>query len=302
MSSRSPRPSWTQLPVLAQPPPTLLDWLADRFPRVAREEWRSRFQRGLVRDAAGRPLPAEAPYVARLRVSYFREVAAEPAQGEVRVVEVGDRLVVADKPPFVPVIPGGRFVRSCLLYRLEEQLGIAGLTPVHRLDRATSGLVLFARRGEDCGAYAGLFAKGRVCRTYDALASVAERPRGRRWRVESRLATGEPFFRVAAVPGPPNARTRVDLVWWRDGVGRFRLRPLSGRKHQLRVHMASLGWAILGDRLYPALADERPDDAARPLSLVATRLVFRDPFDGLRRDLASAFDVERLTPVSRHDS
>lgn len=305
MSSRAPRPSWTHLPGSGDLPPTLLDWLASRFPRIDRETWRGRFARELILDADSRPLRADAPCRHHLRVGYFREVADHesdpPATADIRLIHVDAHLVVADKPPFLPVVPGGRHVRECLLYRVEEMLDAAHgeLVPIHRLDRATSGLVLFARCQEDRGAYGALFAEARLERHYEAAARVRETPAERSWDVESRIVRGEPFFRMQESDGPANARTRVELLKLEspgggERVGRFALRPQTGKKHQLRLHMARLGFPILGDRLYPELLPEAPDDPSAPLRLVAKRLVFRDPVSGEARDFVSTRDIVQL--------
>lgn len=253
---------------------------------------------GLVEDGEGRRIGAARGYEPHLRVGYYREVEDEAFAGvEIPVLFADEHLVIADKPPFVPVTPGGRFVRGCVLYRLEEQLGISGLAPVHRLDRMTSGLVLFARRREERGAYGSLFAQGRVERVYRALARVPERPAATRWSVASRIVPGDPFFRMQEAPGEPNARTEITLDGWSDGVGRFTLRPETGKTHQLRLHMARLGWPLLGDRLYPELEPELPDAEIAPLALVAKKLAFLDPITGEARVFTGHRSVEAPTQL-----
>ncbi|HEX2254698.1 MAG TPA: pseudouridine synthase [Thermoanaerobaculia bacterium] len=298
----APRPSWATLAPRADSPAdpssTVLDVLVERFPHVGPETWRQRFARGLVLDEQRRPLAVSAPAAEHRRVAYFREVAGEAEwPAPVAILHADERLVVADKPPFQPVVPSGPFVRRCLLYLVERQLGVEGLHPVHRLDRATSGLVLLARDRATAAAYGGLFAAGEVEREYAALATVRSPPAEVAWDVASRLVAGEPFFRMREVPGTPNARTRIELVVQGGGLGRFRLRPSTGKKHQLRIHLASLGLSILGDRFYPRLLPEAPDDVAHPLRLVAVGLAFDDPFDGRRRSFASSFRPETLAPL-----
>ncbi len=249
---------------------------------------------GLVTTADGRALAVDAPFVAHQRVAYFREVEEEPVGSEkIVIVHCDEHLVVADKPPFMPVTPGGRFVKSCLLYRLEAQLGIEGLSPIHRLDRATSGLVMLSRSSEVRSVYGGLLARNTMQRLYEAVAAVPDPPpQPRRWRVASRIVPGTPFFRMQEAAGEANAVTAIALDDWRDGWGRFELRPESGKTHQLRLHMASLGWPIVHDRLYPQLLPEAADDLAQPLGLVAKRLSFDDPTTGRRRVFES-----RLRPA-----
>lgn len=250
-------------------------------------------ENGLVTDAQSHPLPPETPFTSRFRVRYFREVFDEPSpQGDVVILYREGGLVVADKPPFLPVTPSGPYVRRCLLYRLVEQLGLPNLTPIHRLDRATSGVVLFATRPEQAAAYAERFARGEISRQYLALALAAERPAENSWLIENRLETGEPFFRMQVVDGTPNASTEIHLVDWRAGVGRFELRPTSGKQHQLRLHLAGLGWPILGDRYYPDLQAEAPDDPKDPLRLVAKRLAFSDPHSRRSLEFVSGYDLD----------
>lgn len=294
MTSRAARASTTHLPPLDDPPATVLAWLVERFPRVGEATWRSRMARGLVTRGDGAVLDASSPYAAHLQVRYFREVAGEPTiPFAERVVFEDDHLVVADKPPFLPVTPGGAFVRECLLGRLTTRFG-SDLAPVHRLDRATSGLVVFSRRPDERGAYGELFARGHIERIYEAISegisTVEPDSTQRSWVVENRIVPGEPFFRMRIDPDPsavPNSRTEIEQIQ----PGRFRLRPSTGKKHQLRIHMVSLGLGILGDRVYPELLPEADDDFADPLRLVATELRFDDPVTGEARRFVSGYDA-----------
>ncbi|MEM9594010.1 MAG: pseudouridine synthase [Acidobacteriota bacterium] len=302
--SRSPRPSWTVLPPTEAPGAsrfsTVLDYLIHRFPRVPSAVWRRRMERGLVFLEGEGILGPDDPYRPHARVGYYREVEAEPrVPFEERILHVDRHLVVVDKPPFLPVTPGGPFVNECLLYRVERRLGVEGLSPVHRLDRLTSGLVLLARHADARRAYAELFARQRIHKVYSALCRMPSRPNQSRWRVRSRIVQGEPFFRMEEATGVPNAETHVTLLHWRRvshlrGVGRVRLVPRTGKKHQLRVHLARMGWPIFGDRLYPELQPEKPDDFDDPLRLNASALEYVDPFDGHPRRWASPAGRESL--------
>lgn len=267
--------------------PTVLDALCERFPRVDRATWRERFARGRVLDAEGNALDADAPYRAGAEIQYFREVADEPRiPFEEQVLHVDRHLVVADKPHFLPVAPTGAFVRETLLGRLVRRLGNPDLVPLHRIDRLTAGLVLFSASRESRGAYQALFRERRIGKEYLALAPpipALEPPCVYR----SRLERGEPFFRMREAAGEPNSETRIEVVARGPGPWCYRLEPVTGRKHQLRVHMAALGAPIEGDPLYPDLRDRGPDDHARPLQLLARALEFDDPLDGRRRRFCS---------------
>lgn len=280
-------PSRLQLP--PGPWPTLLDGVCARFPRISREVWQSRFARGRVLDAQGRALSADARYRPGLEIRYFREVANEtPIPFGESVVHLDEHLLVADKPHFLPVVPAGGFVEETLLARLRRRTGIATLVPLHRIDRDTAGLVMFSVEPATRARYQALFPERRIRKDYEArapaLAGDDRVPRVYR----SRIGPGEPFFRMAETAGEPNSETRIEVL---DGDGpdvrRYRLQPVTGRKHQLRVHMAALGAPILNDPLYPRLRARADDDFDRPLQLLARSLWFEDPLDGRERHFES---------------
>nr|WP_238319432.1 pseudouridine synthase [Xanthomonas maliensis] len=270
-----------QLP--AGPWVTVLDALCACFPAIAPERWRERFARGLVRDADGRALALSAPYRVGAEIRYFREVADEPVIPYVETVVHADAdLVVACKPHFLPVAPAGAYVRETLLTRLAQRLDNPALVPLHRIDRETAGLVLFSANPATRGIYQALFRERRIRKHYLAVAPplpLLTFPHVHR----SRLEPGTPFFRMQEGAGAPNSETVIDVVARGTTTWTYRLEPVTGRKHQLRVHMAALGAAILHDRYYPLLEAQRPDDPQRALQLYAHTLVFDDPCTGERR-------------------
>jgi tRNA pseudouridine32 synthase/23S rRNA pseudouridine746 synthase len=271
--------------------PTVLDCLCDHFAAIPRAQWLDRIARGRVLDANGMPITARTPYRVGLPVRYFREVADEPViPGAVHIVHADAHLLVADKPPFLPVTPAGVYVTQTLLARLAAATGHADLVPLHRIDRLTSGLVMFSIRPDTRDAYQALFRERRIGKVYEALAPPLREldfPLVRRSRIER----GEPFFRMREVAGEPNSETRIDVIERGGTVWRYRLEPVTGRKHQLRVQMAGLGAAIANDPLYPQLQPEAPDDPARPLRLLARELVFDDPLTGEARRFCSGLDI-----------
>jgi tRNA pseudouridine32 synthase/23S rRNA pseudouridine746 synthase len=274
----------------------VLDYLCERFGHVPLATWQSRIARGLVRFGDGAELTTVTAHRAGAVVHYFREVEREPRIPlEESVLHVDADLVVADKPPFVPVAPAGPWVTESLQVRLARRLGLTDLVPLHRLDRATAGIVLFSRRAASRARYHALFRDRRILKVYEALAPPL---RAVRFPISyrSRLEAGEPFFRVREAPGVPNSETRIDVLG-RDGLQwRYELVPVTGRKHQLRVHMAALGAPIAGDPYYPVLTPHCPDDFARPLALVARRVEFVDPVSGVARHFVSAMALSG-TPV-----
>jgi tRNA pseudouridine32 synthase/23S rRNA pseudouridine746 synthase len=278
-------PSAITLPPADPPYPSILEFLVRTFPHVARERWEARLRAGRVRDANGRPITAATPYIPAARLVYFREVEIEPAiPFTEHIVYQDDEILVACKPHFLPVVPGGRYVNECLEQRLRARTGLGGLVPLHRIDRETAGLVMFSVNPATRGHYHELFARRRVHKTYYALAVLGAPPRGDRWVVENRLVRGEPRFRMQAVVGTPNARSIIRLVETHGRYARFELEPVTGKTHQLRVHLSGLGFPIVNDRYYPELEAERADDFARPLQLLAAGLQFRDPLTGRARE------------------
>ncbi|MCI1113189.1 pseudouridine synthase [Stenotrophomonas maltophilia] len=267
--------------------PSLLDGLCARFPRIDRAQWQDRFARGRVQDAQGRALAPDMPWQVGLEIQYFREVADEPVIPFAEtILHLDAHLLVADKPHFLPVTPAGGYVRETLLARLVARTGNTELAPLHRLDRLTAGLVLFSTQAATRDAYQRLFRERRIEKTYEALAPALP---GLAFPLQrdSRLVPGEPFFRMAEVPGEPNARSRIELIEVEGPVWRYRLLPETGRKHQLRVHMAALGAPIEGDDLYPLLRP-RPDETVEsPLQLLAQGLAFDDPLSGEPRRFSS---------------
>ncbi|MDF3932659.1 pseudouridine synthase [Pseudomonas citronellolis] len=292
-SAAQHRASTLHLP--AGPWATVLDCLCARFPAIPRETWLQRLARGRVLDAEGNPLDAATPHREGLRVHYFREVEAEtPIPFEESILHVDEHLVVADKPHFLPVTPSGQYVEQTLLARLAKRLDNPLLVPLHRIDRPTAGLVLFSANPDSRAAYQALFRERRMHKRYEAIAPPLpqlEFPHVRR----SRMVDGEPFIVMREAEGAVNSETRIDVLergehWWR-----YALYPVSGKRHQLRVHMAALGAGLRNDPLYPQLLPEdqrRSDDYTRPLQLLARHLAFDDPLSGVRREFESQLRLD----------
>jgi tRNA pseudouridine32 synthase/23S rRNA pseudouridine746 synthase len=283
-------PSCVALP--SGPWRTLAEFLAQRLPAVSHDEWLQRMARGEVLDAQGRALPPDAAYRAQTRVYYYRMLAQEPAiPFEAAVLYRDDYLVVADKPHFLPVTPSGRYVQQTLLVRLKRELGIDTLTPAHRIDRDTAGLVLFTVQPHTRNLYQTLFRERSVRKEYEAIAPYrAELQLPLRYR--SRLVESEPaFMQMREAEGEANAETLVSLIEKKDGLARYALQPVSGQKHQLRAHMAALGIPIVNDRIYPHLYPDEGEhqDYSRPLQLLAKSISFVDPISGEERVFESRF-------------
>jgi tRNA pseudouridine32 synthase/23S rRNA pseudouridine746 synthase len=259
---------------------TVLDFFIEQYPQVDLETWTARMARGDVVDETGRRVDPETAYRAGACIFYYRELADEKVIPYVeQVLYQDEHLLVADKPHFLPVIPSGRFLHQTLLVRLRKKCNLEGLTPIHRLDRETAGVVLFSINPRTRAHYTALFRDRKVRKVYEALAptlDTAKFPTIRR----SRIVRGEPFFRMKEVSGEANSETEVSAISSLADNTLYHLVPVTGRKHQLRLHLAGLGIPIINDKLYPAMIHSEPDDFSRPLKLLAKSLSFQDPITG----------------------
>jgi tRNA pseudouridine32 synthase/23S rRNA pseudouridine746 synthase len=266
----------------------MLRFLSERFPDVSPEAWAARLIRGEVVDAQGMPLHADSHVRQGMRIWYYRELehAETPIPFKEKVLFRDEHLLVVDKPHFLPMIPTGRFLHETLLVRLKREYGLPDLTPIHRLDRETAGVVIFSHNLKTRGTYQSMFQKRVVRKVYEALAGPIE---GREFpfTYRSRMVDSEKFFIMEEAPGEPNSETVVELIERRGDVARYRLHPHTGRKHQLRLHMASLGAPILNDAFYPVALPCKGDDFSAPLQLLARSISFEDPLGGEPRQFVS---------------
>ena len=266
----------------------LLSFLVAHYPQVLETTWVARMGRGEVVNGDGAALAPGSAYRAGMRIFYYRELDAEtPIPFEEQILFEDEHLLVVDKPHFLPTIPGGRFLHETLLVRLKKKLGLHDLTPIHRLDRETAGVVIFSKQIASRGAYQSLFQQRSVDKEYEALAPMlAERVFPFIHR--SLMVEGTPFFRMQEVDGEPNSETLIDVIEQRLDATLYRLQPRTGRKHQLRVHMAALGVPIINDAFYPHALPCKEDDMSQPLQLLARAVSFVDPFSGELRRFESA--------------
>lgn len=272
---------------------TLLDFFVQRFPHVSREQWRERFAQGEVTDSSGASLKAQALCRAPQKIFYYRSVAHEARiPFEARVLYADAHLVVVDKPHFLPVTPSGHYVQETLLARLKHQLGNDVLVPLHRIDRDTAGLVMFSAQVATRGVYEGLFRERKIVKTYEAIAPY-KRELVLPMRYETRLVPAPHFMQMQQVEGASNSVTNIALIEVREPWARYKLMPRTGRRHQLRVQMLSLGVPILHDGIYPELTPEvAVPDYTRPLALLAKSLEFSDPLTGEPRNFHSVLSLQ----------
>lgn len=262
---------------------TIEDFLTDRFPAFSRKEWENRIAAGDVLNSDGNPFLLHSAYIPYQKLYYYRCIPNErPNPFQETILYQDDWLIVADKPHFLPVTPSGKYVNETLLIRLRKKLGIDTLTPIHRIDRETAGLVLFSVKPEGRDLYQRLFRENHVSKHYEAIAPYRD-DLNFPMKYTCRLEEGDTFMRMKIIPGKPNAETEIGILKRNQDFAHYYLKPVTGRKHQLRVQMCSLGIPLLNDRIYPvhqpeALNEEMQSEEFRhPLQLIAKSITFRDP-------------------------
>ncbi|WP_434996006.1 RluA family pseudouridine synthase [Arthrobacter sp. Ld5] len=273
---------------------TALDYILDRFDHVDPDGIGERFDRGEVVALGGEVLTRSTPLGEHTFVWYYRELPVEERLPvELSILHQDRHLLVVDKPHFLPTTPGGMYVAESALVRLRVELGLPDLIPMHRLDRMTAGILMFSVDPDTRGAYQLLFENRRISKEYRAVAPV--RPELRLdeepLEVRSRIVKSRTYLLAQEVEGPANTHTTVSLLQERAGLGLYRLQPHTGKTHQLRLHMASLGLGIVNDPFYPVLHPQAPDDYTKPLQLLAHSIAFTDPVDGTERSFESGLTL-----------
>jgi tRNA pseudouridine32 synthase/23S rRNA pseudouridine746 synthase len=272
----------------------VLDFLVKRMPGITRSEWAERLAQGLVLQEDGQPALPHQSCQPGQRLYYYRHLADEPVLPfQAQILFEDDHLLVADKPHFMPVTPSGRYVQQSLLVQLKRLTGCADLVPLHRIDRETAGLVLLGKRLQDRDAYHALFRDKDIHKIYHAIAAA---PLGCDLPpiYASRLVPGEPFFRTQEVPGQANSETRIRVLKTEGERALYQLEPITGKRHQLRVHMNALGLPIEGDQFYPTVlrGPDAPEDFSQPLQLLAQSVQFTDPHTGQARVFESQLQLQ----------
>jgi len=269
------------------PWPTMLDFLDHRFANVGRDVWKERMRAGLVMADSRTPIDMGSSFRPAQRIYYFRAVESEtPIPFEASVLWHDEHLLVADKPHFLPVLPSGKYVNETLLVRLKKQFRLETLVPIHRIDRDTAGLVLFSVNPDSRDAYHALFRNRQISKTYHAIARWDPDQTWPQTR-ESRIRPSSVFMKQTEVEGPSNAVTHIRPLQVVNAQALYELKPVTGQRHQLRVHMNALGLPIRGDGIYPVLTPEGETNFQHPLQLLAKYLSFKDPMTGSIKEFES---------------
>lgn len=274
---------------------SMLDFLIHHFPHISASTWQTRMQQGEVVTHTGEQLKAHDPYRWNTCIFYYRELYNEVRiTDDFTILHHDDHLLVVDKPHFMTVSPVGQFLHETLQVKLRKQWDLPNLTPIHRLDRETAGVILFSHNINSRSTYQGLFKQRLIHKIYEAIAPLLPN-QTYPFVYQSCITKGEPFFRMQQTNDTPNAITHIDLIGQQNQYGHYQLRPITGRQHQLRVHMAALGIPIINDHLYPDFVPRKADDLSNPLQLLARQISFIDPISHQLQSFESK-QILLLTP------
>ncbi len=271
--------------------PSLLDFFISNFPHINASEWEARFAEGLVMTQEGETVAASDSYLPNIHLLYFRRLAREPEiPFEEQILYQDEHILVADKPHFLPVTPSGLYLHQTLLNRLKKKTGIQTLSPIHRIDRDTAGLVIFSVNPKERAQYQNLFRDRVVKKVYEAIAPYSEELINKLpMTYRSRIIESEHFLQMEEVDGEANTDTYIELLEVNKPWAKYRLSPGSGKKHQLRCHLNALGIPIRHDQIYPILTpyQEYDLDFSKPLQLLAKEIHFTDPLTNESRSFTS---------------
>jgi len=276
----SEHPSKLSLPLTNPGVATVLEYLIIKFPYIDAQIWRQRITDGKVHCHDGSLITTQSLFQSQQRVYYYREVDNEPnIPFKETIIFQDQHILVAYKPHFLAVTPGGMYVNECLQNRLRLSTGIEALQALHRLDRVTAGLVIFSVNPDTRRRYHQLFETRQIHKTYQAIAKISdgENLMGQEWEIKNRIVQSEPCFRMRVTEGEANSHTMIRCLKQSTQKALFELKPVTGKTHQLRVHMQALGWPILNDKYYPQLQPLSADNYSTPLQLLAKELQFIDP-------------------------
>jgi len=278
---------------------TILDFLLDKFPFLSEEIIKERMSRGEILSHEGEVINPDSPYQEDIHIFYYREVPNEVTLPfEEKILFKDEHIIVVDKPHFIPVTPIGRCVRECLLSRLKHRFQNDDISPIHRLDRETAGVMLYSCNAYIRGAYQHLFEKRLVKKSYEAIAPLhpkessieLEFPYTHRSHITS---SNDPFFIMREdESAEPNTETVMSIIETKGNLARYKLEPITGKQHQLRVHMMSIGRPILNDPFYPELLPNKGEDYSKPLQLLAKTIQFIDPFTQKERLFESEMSLK----------
>lgn len=277
---------------------TMRDFLVWKVPRLSAERIDEMFTEQRFVDEDGTPIAIDAPFAHHRFIFFHRDLPDEaPPPGELLVIHRDERIVVLDKPHFTSTIPRGQHIVHSAVVRARRELDLPELSPCHRLDRLTAGVLMCTTEQRFRRDYQQVFERRLASKTYEAIGRFRDDlvfP----LEVSSHIRKERGVLQAFEVPdAEPNSHTRFELLEHRDDpefgpIGRYEVHPTTGKTHQIRLHMNSLGIPIVNDPFYPELVDQALDDFTAPLQLLARELRFTDPIDGNERSFRSQRQLE----------
>jgi tRNA pseudouridine32 synthase/23S rRNA pseudouridine746 synthase len=256
---------------------TIFDYLLLKFPHLSSDVLTKRIEDRKIFFSDKTPISLTTPYRHGITLFYYREnIEEKEIFSNETIIFENEEILVVDKPHFIPVTPSGKYVSQCLLYKLVSKYNIKDLSPIHRLDKDTAGLVIFSKNKDTRGAYQNLFQNKLINRKYYAVCNIENRLEEKEWLIQNRIVSAEPWYKMKIDLGQINAITYIRLVDLRGNKALLYLEPMTGKKHQLRLHLSSLGFNIINDPLYPIEISEREHNTL-PMQLLAYSLSFKDP-------------------------
>ena len=283
--------SQVYLPKLETQPETLLSYLSEKFPHISPQEWQQRFHDQLIFDENGQTLDVDSIYLENSHIFYYRFLENEThVPFKEQILFENEHFIAVDKPHFLTISPTGQYLQETLLVRLKKATNNPELSPIHRLDRETAGIVLFSKQAETRGIYQQLFAKRQVQKIYHAIAAYRADlnfPQS----VHLRMEKGQPFYTMKITEGEVNSHTEIEMLAHNSTWAKYQLKPETGKQHQLRVHLNYLNIPIKNDPFYPAVTHKNDADFSEPLQLLAKALSFKDPITQQQMHFTSNFEL-----------
>jgi len=276
---------------------TIFEYFCSSFPHISHDECLLRFTQGEVKFEDGCVISPDTPFKRDVKIFYYRELPSEiKVPFEEKIIFENERFLIADKPHFLAVAPSGEYLHETLIVRLRKKTKLDELELCHRLDRETAGLVLITKKQEYRAMYHQLFSERKITKIYHAISNLPSDSMNFPIIKRSKIISSEPFFLMKESENFEDSESglsesKIELIKTGLKQALYQLTPKTGKKHQLRVHMASIGLPIKNDVFYPQLLSRRPEDFSKPLQLLAKSLYFKDPYSGKNYKFNSDYDL-----------